>query len=193
GSATDDIDLSYCYHCYYYDPEDCPCAEPVVVTSPGTVQVPSSLLVSSVTLLPTGSSGEYGCSPGQDYGIKVAITYQVLDQNQKAIQSNQMEPQETITNQCINGACTNPQPTYMDIGPSRISGTSKFTNSSGQFKDAPVGICGVNSFTATATQDVQILLSGVGYHVRTNNFSISGPASGQGSIIAIPDIDASRP
>jgi hypothetical protein len=73
-------------------------------------QVPTSLTAISVTTLPTGTDASAdGCIvTGQDFGIKVAATYQVQDQSSNAINSSAVEPQETIINQCINGRCSNP-------------------------------------------------------------------------------------
>ena len=181
-------------------PADCPegpghpCpTSPYFGQASGKVQVPTSLQALTQTVLSTGTSGDYGCIPTQNFGIKIAVTYQVRDQDAVAINNSSMEPQETITNQCINGSCSDPVLTYSDIGPSRISGTSKFTSSTGQFKDAPLGICGSAAFNASATQNIRVLLNGTPYGVRLNLFSFTGPSSGTGSISAVPDISKYRP
>ena len=97
---------------------------PLEGSGTAAVQVPTSLHVMSVSVLPTGTSGDYGCTPNGDYGIKVKITYQVLDQNTRAIQSSLMEPQEEVTGFYINGVPQpNPTPNWADIGPTRISGS----------------------------------------------------------------------
>jgi len=51
------------------------------------VQVPTSLSVSSVSVLPTGTSGDHGCDPTSDFGIQIATTYQVLDQDSPTAQA----------------------------------------------------------------------------------------------------------
>ena len=66
-------------------------------TGTGNVQVPTALNVMQVAVLPTGTTGDYGCQPLQDNGIKIAVTYQVVDQSGAAILDPTMEPQETIT------------------------------------------------------------------------------------------------
>jgi hypothetical protein len=63
----------------------------------------------------------------------------------------------------------------------------------GQFKDAPLGICGASAFNASATQNIRVLLNGTPYAVRTNLFSFSGSAVGSGTINSVPDISKSRP
>jgi hypothetical protein len=156
------------------------------------VQVPTSLSALTVSTLATGTTGDFGCMPTQNFGIKVAIVYQALDQDSHARQNASMEPQETITDQCINGSCSDPQILFADIGPSRISGTSKFTGTNGQFKDAPLGICGTASFTATSTQNIDIRIGQLLYPVRTNLFSFTGPSSGHCSVNAVPDINDMR-
>jgi hypothetical protein len=158
-------------------------------------QAPTTLSAISVSVLPTGSDpSTSGCTPTQDFGIKVAAKYQVFDQSGAAIASSLMEPQETVTNQCINGSCSNPVPAFADIGPSRIIGTSQFTDASGQFTDAPLGICGSIAFNATVTQTIRVLINGTtGYILRTNNFTTTGSATGQGAISNSSDISISRP
>jgi hypothetical protein len=175
----------------------------------GSVQVPTSLKVLSVAVLPTATSdtnptGDYGCLPqpgsGQvgDWGIKIAITYQVMDQNAPAqpINSASMEPQETVTNTSFNGIpiVPDPIPTFDDIGPSRISGTSQFTNSAGQFKDAPYGICYFQSFSSyNFTQKIQVLIGGnPSALLRTNVVVATSSAAGKGSITNGSDIVKSR-
>jgi hypothetical protein len=159
------------------------------------VQVPTSLEVLTVSVLPTGTSGDYGCTPSDDYGIKVKTTYRVLDQNSPplAILKNNMEPQETITDVVVDGESREDlQPTWIDIGPTPISGTSKFTNSSGQFIDAPYGGCYHDSFSEGWLQTISILVGGQRYYVRTNVVTMSGYTQGHGSITNGSDIIKSR-
>jgi len=164
-----------------------------LTSSTVTVQVPTSLGVVSVSVLPTGTSGDYGCTPSGDYGIKVKITYQVLDQNTRAIQSSLMEPQEEVTGFYINGVPQpNPTPNWADIGPTRISGTSQFTNPSGQFVDAPYGFCYPTVSFTSWTQAISTLVKGQRYTVRTNSISESSSSQGHGSITNNSDISKSR-
>jgi hypothetical protein len=143
------------------------------------VQVPTSLTVLTVSTLPTGTSGDYGCDPDHDFGIAVAVQYQVKDQNGNPINRSDMEPQEKVTNYVLNFTPqADPIPNWSDIGPSRISTTSRFTNANGIFYDAPYGICGSTSFTATLTQQISILAKGLRYTVRTNNESVSSSSRG---------------
>lgn len=91
------------------------------------------------------------------------IDCQVLDQNGAAIANATMEPQELLTGDTA----------YHDIGPSRISTTSKLTRADGTFDDAPVGTCPpvpVTTLTQFETQSIQILLNGQAYPVRTNTW-----------------------
>jgi hypothetical protein len=87
-------------------------------------------------------------------------------------------------------------PNWKDIGPSRITGTSKFTDGTGKFLDTPYGLCWPSNFTAyTFTQPISILLHNTRYPVRTNNVTVSGTSQGHGSITngTGGDIQKSRP
>lgn len=72
------------------------CKNPPLVSPegnpPGTVQVPTSLSVLNVTVLPNGQGVNFGCSGLANYGILVDIKYQVLDQNGNPITSANMTP-----------------------------------------------------------------------------------------------------
>lgn len=164
------------------------------------VQIPTSLLVVSVTTLPTGTSpSTSGCVPSTgDYGIKVAVKYQVRDQSSTPapITNDKMVPQETIKNAVENGVSQgDPVPDFVDIGPSRITGTSRTTDANGQFLDAAYGSCYPYSFTYTFTQVLRILIDGTQstYNVRTNNVAVTGTVVGAGSITNGSDIQKSRP
>ena len=64
---------------------------------------------------------------GNAYGIKLKVTYQILDQSGNAMTGNgtKMEPQEHVDAK-INGQPVQGLPSgYADIGPSRVQGTSK--------------------------------------------------------------------
>ena len=105
-----------------------------------------------------------------------------------------MEPQETITNVTFNGISQpDPVPTFGDIGPSRISGTSQFTNSSGQFKDAPYGFCFNGSYSSYKfTQKIQVLMNGTPFGLlRTNAVTVTSSAATHGK--SRTDLTLSRP
>jgi hypothetical protein len=72
-----------------------------------------------------------------DYSIVAAIKYQVQDQTAQPIKATNMEPQEKILQNTINGVnYGDSQATWRDIGPTAYPGTSKMTDSNGQFLDA---------------------------------------------------------
>ncbi len=153
------------------------------------VQLPTSLSV-----VP-GSMSTLSCdSSSQNYGIKITVQYQVLDQNGDPILSAGMEPQEELLNDIINGMHF-PDVDWRAIGPSGVScSTSQFTDTNGKFCDAPLGTCGTVAFTQTETQLIRIVpLNQNLYTVRTNNGSLSSSASGAGSISNGSDIVRSRP
>jgi hypothetical protein len=158
------------------------------------VQVPTSLSVLSVVALPTGTSGDYGCTPSEDFGIQASVNYRVNDQSGVAVASSEMRPQEQLLNLVVNGDNKgNPSPDWRDIGPSRISGTSQFTSSSGTFLDAPYGACSSGPVTVTFTQPISVLVgSQARYTLRTNNTSITSASQGHGSISNGSDIQMSR-
>ena len=92
-----------------------------------------------------------------NYGIVIDVKYQVLDANSNPINYSSMEPFETGVS--FLGATLN-----NDVGPSRISTTSKFTAGDGTFHDAPFGVCQNLPFTSgqtkSATQNLSIILGG---------------------------------
>jgi hypothetical protein len=151
-----------------------------------TVQVPATLKVLSVGVLPNGTTGDYGCLTGYDYGIMVDIKYQVLDQGGQAMKSSAMEPHE-------NGTLFGGTAYDNDIGPTRISTTSKYTAADGTFHDAPVGYCTIGVFSGKqATQNITILLNSSSYAVRSQTFTASSSGFGHGSITNGSDISASH-
>jgi len=166
-------------------------------TAKGTIKVqrPTSLGVVSITTLSTGSTGDFGCTSGQDYGIKINIQYQVKDQSGNDIKKNTMVPQEKVTSAVFNGVSQgDPVPDWSDIGPSRISGTSRTTDSNGRFRDAPFGICFGAPFTYSFTQQISILMpNNTRRTVKTHNLSASSSSSGQGTISNGSDVQKSRP
>ncbi len=182
-------------------PEAAPGSHTVTVVTGGLtsngedffVQVPNALEVVSVATLPTGTSGNYGCTPAMDFGIKVKVTYQVVDPEGQPISSADMKPQEEVLDQDIDGHTYSPVPEWKDIGPSRISGTVKFTTPMGRFFDAPLGICGDGPFHASVDQQISVLVDGRRYPLRAQNLRISSSAEGQGVISNSLDISRSRP
>ncbi|MDQ5845792.1 MAG: hypothetical protein M3539_10920, partial [Acidobacteriota bacterium] len=161
-----------------------------------TLQNPHSLSVLSVTTLPDGTSEtQSGCPSSQATGIKVGVTLQVLDRTGSAIMRNDMQPQEKVTDTSFNGISQgDPEPNWVDIGPSRITGTSQFTDTQGKFLDAAYGFCWFEPFsTYKFKQQISILIGSRRFNVRTNNVTITGPASGQGTIANGSDIEKSRP
>jgi len=172
-------------------PGECAC-NPVLrtVSVPVTVEVPTSLKVLSIGVLPTGTSGDYGCKPGYDYGIAVDIKYQVLDQESPAqpIKNASMVPHEHVV--WSDGTVSD-----NDVGPTRISTTSHTTAADGTFHDAPVLFCSaLPSVTKSNTQTLTIILNNQTYTVRkqTMNFSAT-TLPGHGSLKNdLGDINASR-
>jgi len=149
------------------------------------VQVPTSLSVVSIETLSCDSSSV-------NYGIKLSVQYQVLDQSGHAILSAGMEPQETITNIIRNGAPLS-DTDWTDIGSTGVGCSSQFTDTNGRFCDVPFGICATIPFTETETQTIRILLNQNPYTVRTNNLTTTSSASGSGSVSNGSDIVRSRP
>lgn len=157
--------------------------------------IPSALSVLSVNVLP-GSSG--GCPPSQDYGIRVDVKYQIVDQNSHPLQSSpmmMMEPQEI-------GTFSDGTFYSGDIGPNIIM-TTQYAASDGTFDDAPVGVCRTLPFgtgqTFTTTQTIQIAIAGaIGspFKVRDQSFTVSDVSGAggfdHGSITNNLDITASR-
>src|SRR5215207_6471884 len=167
--------------------------DPASVSVPG--QKPTSLSVSSVSVLPTGMGGNDGCEPLADYGIKVAVKYQVNDQNGQPIKKGNLRPQEKVLNQVLNGDSsteTDPIPNWKDIGPSRNSLSSRLTNADGQFYDVPLGVCNSGPFTVTADQQISILVGTKRYPVRSHRLTFSSSTYGGGTISNGSDIQQSR-
>jgi hypothetical protein len=160
-----------------------------------SVQVPTTLSVLSDTKVIDMS--HEGCS-NSTYGIVIAIHYQVLDQNGKAIASSKMEPQEKINNLVVDGIRQpDPAPNWVDFGPTGYPGTAKFTDANGQTIDAPLGVCSPpGPITETATQQYSVLLNGTRYPVngvlRTSNWTMTSFSPGHGSINNGPNGDISK-
>jgi len=164
------------------------------------VQIPTSLSVLSVTVLPDGVGAPFGCGGNSNYGIKVDVKYQVLDQNTQPIQSAQMTPHEQGTGYA-GAAYDN------NIGPVAGYPTSSATTASdGTFHDVPQGVCAnlpIPLPGRTATQNITTILpGGSSPAVRSQTLTVTAPGSqsfGHGTIknsISSPgsgsDISATR-
>jgi len=171
------------------------CPQDFLEPQAGTnVQVPTSLRVVNVSVLPNGSGPPNGCPGSQNYGVKIDIKYQVLDQNGTPIQSASMTPHENGTFFTGGGYDGN-------IGPVTGYPTSSATTAAdGTFHDVPFGICQslpISSPGLTATQHITIIMpDGSVPGVRTQTFTVTAPGSqsfGHGSISnSIGDISAQR-
>ncbi|HEV2303944.1 MAG TPA: hypothetical protein VGR93_00360, partial [Candidatus Acidoferrales bacterium] len=153
---------------------------------PTSLQVLSSPVISMTYIQNCGDSS---------YGIAIAIHYQVLDQNGQTMNASNMEPQEEIVNVVINGQHIKPDPfpNWVDLYPTTYPSSSKYTDSNGQFYDAPFGSCNNSQgFVLTNTQYLSILLNGTRYSVRTNSWEIDSSSSGHGSVTNSTDVTSSR-
>ena len=150
---------------------------------PTTVQVPTSLKFISVSVLPDGSTGAFGCPRSNNYGIMVDIKYQVLDQQSPAqvINSSSMTPHEKGT--LFDGKAFD-----NDIGPAPGYPTSSATTAAdGTFHDVPFGACQNTPIDTprTASQNITIIFGGKSYPVRSQTWSVSAPGAssfGHGTI-----------
>jgi hypothetical protein len=170
--------------------DGCPVAAVSPPAAPGTVQTPTSLKVLSYPAL---SLTSVGCV-ATDYGMAIAITYQVLDQNGSPMQSSSMEPQEKILNQAFNGSDPiSPYPNWVDIYNPNWPGSAQYTTSTGQFLDAPFAVCAGVAFTETLTQPISMLMNGTNYTVRTNSWkTVTTVPGGHGTMSNGSDINASN-
>lgn len=154
-------------------------------------QKPTILSVIATAIIADGDPG--GCDSSNPYGIILDITYQVLDQSSQPINRNTMKPQEKVLNWVLSGAPQgNPFPNWKNIGPTNVSGTSLNTDSTGKFKDAPLGTCGFPSFEDSKNQQISILYRGKRFVVRNQTWNVSSTARNHGSITNNSDIQQSR-
>jgi hypothetical protein len=138
---------------------------------PVGVQVPTSLKVLSVTVLPNGSGPPNGCPGSQNYGIKVDIKYQVLDQDSNSIQSSSMTPHE-------KGVLFDGTAFDTDIGPfPGYPTSSQNTATDGTFHDVPLGVCAsvpISDPGQTATQNITMIMpDGSKPAVRSQSFTVT--------------------
>jgi hypothetical protein len=160
------------------------------------LQNPASLSVISVTKLPDSTDPSvHGCVNTSDTGIKVGVKFQVKDRRGEDIQRSDMIPQEKVTDTSFNGTDQgDPVPNWSDIGPSRITGTARFTDAQGQFLDAAYGFCWHSPFdTYKFKQQISILIGSRRFNVRTNNVTVTGTSVGHGTISNGSDIQKNRP
>jgi len=151
---------------------------------------PASLRVVSCIVIPASDTANQCVSP-EPYGIMVATTYQIVDQNGNDLSGNDLLPQEHFSNGTLNGSPYNFPTGFNNVGPSSYAGTSLYADATGQFIDAPFGFCANYDFTFTLTQLIRIQWNGNNYTVRQNNFTITG-SSGHGAITNGNDISGSR-
>jgi hypothetical protein len=163
------------------------------------VQVPTSLQVLNVNVLPDGSGPPNGCPGSANYGIRVDIKYLVLDQNSppRAILSANMTPHEMVT--LFDGETSD-----NDIGPVPGYPTSSHnTAPDGTFHDVPFGLCSNFPIAGkNATQRIRMIWNGISHEVRFQQFTVQAPGSasfGHGTITNFvfspgfgQDISASR-
>ena len=137
-------------------------------------QIPTSLKFLSATVLPTGTTG--GCTSGADYGIRVDVKYQLLDQANNPLKQGGLTPYEAV--QFAGG-----KPSYNPIG-----GT---TASDGTFHDVPLGLCSAAAIS-NATQLQIIYIDNTSQKVRQQTFTYNSTASGHGSMSNGNDVSAMR-
>jgi hypothetical protein len=178
-----------------YDKFVCPtgdsinCPEKEFSTSgPGTIQLPNSLEVLNVTVLPNGQGLNFGCSGLANYGIRVDIKYQVLDQNGKPILSANMIPHE-------HGVFFGGGGYDNNIGPTGFANSTLTTAADGTFHDVPLGVCANGAFSSLSdAQFITIIMpDGSAPSVRGQTFTATGQSAGHGTLSnSVGDISATR-
>jgi hypothetical protein len=149
-------------------------------------QVPTALqVVGTPATIATGSPG--GCTTSQNFGIKIDIQCQVLDQESpaQAIQSNGMTPYEKDTfamGSSSGDTCAD----------SPVADCTLTTASSGTYHDAPVGACSSATLNYSEIQAISMIVGSTNYAVRTNNLTVTSSSSGHGSLTNGSDINVSR-
>ncbi len=159
-----------------------------LVGAPVRVQVPTSLSVLNVSVLPNGQGLNFGCSGLANYGIMVDIKYQVLDQNGSPILSANMTPHEHGIGFGGSGYDNN-------IGPTGFTNSTLTTAADGTFHDVPFGACANGAFSSvTATQFITIIMpDGSAPSVRGQTFTATGQSAGHGKLNnSVGDISATR-
>jgi hypothetical protein len=148
------------------------------------VILPTSLQVLSATALPDGLNPPCGCPGSANYGIKIDVKYQVLDQLGRPIPSSDMTPHETGT--FFSGGNFDG-----DIGPKPGYPTSsKNTAADGTFHDVPLGMCRGGPInddgSNVATQNITMVMpNGASFPVRSQSWKVTAPGTvsfGHGTI-----------
>jgi hypothetical protein len=113
--------------------------------------VPTSLrVVSSNIVAPTFFDSP--CDPLIEFQIAIGTRYQTLDQYQEPFTRRLMIPQEKLLANITDGMFFgDADPDWVDIGPTKFTGTSRFADANGQFIDAPFGQCASIDFDTTET------------------------------------------
>lgn len=120
------------------------------------VQVPASLMVLSsgiATKFPNALPN--GCPPSQPFGMEIAVTYQVMDQDNppQPIRAT-MTLRENLLNPTIDGQRAGPD------GLDLVVTSSGTTQADGSFLDNGVGAAGTGPFgTGQLTQQLMIVMS----------------------------------
>lgn len=149
-----------------------------------TDQIPTSLKLLSATVLPTGIRNTSGCTPANDFGIKLDIEYKVTDQVGKPILKSGMTPIEAV--QFATGGLN-----IANIGPTANPNSSLTTASDGTFHDVPFGFRASGAFS-NANQLQIIYIDSTSTKVRQNSFIVNSTAAGKGTITNSIDISRSR-
>jgi len=151
------------------------------------VQIPTALqrLSAGVSAKQPTTNGCPAVStpPAGPFGMRLAVNYQVLDQQSPAQPISATMPlREDLTNFVVDG-----QPQNGLLG--GFVTPSGNTNSDGTFTDDPIGACATGTFTAaTFIQRLYVPLSSQ-FTVRTNKYSLTGKQGcgnmGNGSDISV--------
>jgi RHS repeat-associated protein len=154
------------------------CYAPVPGPGPAPAKiVPAYLGVANVSVLPCNRPNAPH-PPGQDFGIQISITYQVMGSDDQPFQQAGLVPNESITGE----TGTTPNGRQFQV-PNRSGPLGKPTNSQGQFMDSPFGSCTSASYIGakvTGTQTISMVGPGGTNTVQTANFQllITGPGKG---------------
>ncbi|MGA8365719.1 MAG: hypothetical protein WB716_00225, partial [Candidatus Acidiferrales bacterium] len=141
---------------------------------------PNGVAVTNINVLPN-------CPKCGDYGITVAVTYQ-LTANGQPVSAAGYVFQERIYGGYVStsaGQATFPTgtPNWGDAGPRAENGNQRATNSSGQYTDAPVSGTTGAPFTGHRLQDLRAVGPGGNIiNFGTNHLTFTSSKRGQGLI-----------
>lgn len=125
-------------------------------------------------------------------GIKVSITYQLVDSTGSPLATAGLVFQEKLC--CNDIVITTPggqvpamqamPKGFNDIGPNSSNGNQRATNNAGQFTDAPVGVMvpGNLAFRHSVEQKLQAVGPEGTYSFGTNKITVSSTGAGDGKI-----------